>query len=49
MRRVPESELMDDDEQALAYAEADFEQPNSAFCEHVREHLSDPPERARRC
>ena len=31
MRRVPEPELMDDEAQALAYAEADFEEPNSRF------------------
>jgi SAM-dependent methyltransferase len=31
MERVPEPELMDDAAQALAYAEADFEEPNSRF------------------
>ncbi len=34
MERVPEPELMDDEAQARAYAEADFEEPNSAFMEH---------------
>lgn len=29
--RIPEPELMDEGEQARAYAEADFEEPNSAF------------------
>ncbi|MFP4147577.1 MAG: class I SAM-dependent methyltransferase [Halorhodospira sp.] len=31
MERTPEPELMDGREQALAYAEADFEEPNSQF------------------
>ena len=31
MERIPEPELMDDAAQALAYAEADFEKPNSRF------------------
>jgi SAM-dependent methyltransferase len=31
MERVPEPELMDDAAQALAYAEADFEEPNTRF------------------
>ena len=31
MRRIPEPELMDGKEQSLAYANADFEQPNSQF------------------
>jgi trans-aconitate methyltransferase len=31
MERVPEAELMDDDAQARAYAEADFEEPHSRF------------------
>ena len=33
MERVPEPELMDDAAQALAYAEADFEEPNRQFVE----------------
>lgn len=33
MKRVPEPELMDDKSQARAYAEADFEEPNSRFME----------------
>lgn len=33
MERVTEPELMDDEAQALAYAEADFEEPNSRFVE----------------
>ncbi|MDH5633477.1 MAG: class I SAM-dependent methyltransferase [Gammaproteobacteria bacterium] len=31
MRRIPEPELMNDPTQALAYAEADFVEPNTAF------------------
>jgi SAM-dependent methyltransferase len=31
MRRVPEPELMDDDAQVRAYAEADFEEPHRRF------------------
>jgi ubiquinone/menaquinone biosynthesis C-methylase UbiE len=31
MKRVPEPELMDDPEQALAYCRADFEEPHSKF------------------
>jgi ubiquinone/menaquinone biosynthesis C-methylase UbiE len=33
MERIPEPELMDDDEQARAYAQADFEAVNSGFVE----------------
>lgn len=33
MERIPEPELMDDESQAQAYAEADFEEPNSRFIE----------------
>jgi ubiquinone/menaquinone biosynthesis C-methylase UbiE len=36
MERIPEPELMDDDEQARAYAQADFEAVNSAFVEDFR-------------
>ncbi len=31
MQRIPEPELMDDEAQARAYAEADFEEPNARF------------------
>lgn len=31
MQRIPEPELMDEAEQALAYAQADFEEPNQRF------------------
>lgn len=31
MKRIPEPELMDEPDQARAYAEADFDQPNSLF------------------
>ncbi len=40
MQRVPEPELMDAPEQAHAYAEADFSEPNSLFVECVLSHLS---------
>lgn len=33
MQRIPEPELMEDEAQARAYAEADFEAPHSAFIE----------------
>ena len=36
MQRRPEPELMDDAAQALAYAEADFEQPHSQFIEQFQ-------------
>ncbi|MGE0327589.1 MAG: class I SAM-dependent methyltransferase, partial [Polyangiaceae bacterium] len=35
MQRVVEPELMDEAEQALAYAQADFSEPNAAFAELV--------------
>jgi SAM-dependent methyltransferase len=37
MRRIPEPELMDDPEQARAYAEADFSEPHNLFVELFRE------------
>jgi SAM-dependent methyltransferase len=36
MDRVPEPELMDDAEQARAYAAADFSEPHEAFVAHFR-------------
>jgi SAM-dependent methyltransferase len=39
MDRVAEPELMDDEAQALAYANADFEDANSGFCGHVHARL----------
>ena len=39
MRRRPEPELMDAAEQARAYAEADFSEPNRHFVERALEHL----------
>jgi trans-aconitate methyltransferase len=41
MKRIPEPELMDDAEQARAYAQADFSEPHQAFIEHFRERLAD--------
>lgn len=35
MKRTPEPELMDEVEQARAYAEADFSEPNQAFVERL--------------
>ncbi len=37
MERIPEPELMDDDAQARAYAEADFQTPHSRFIALFRE------------
>lgn len=37
MERIPEPELMDEDEQARAYAAADFSEPHDRFVELVRE------------
>jgi SAM-dependent methyltransferase len=36
MERIPEPELMDDPEQAEAYASADFSEPHNAFVAHFR-------------
>ncbi|TAJ25633.1 MAG: class I SAM-dependent methyltransferase [Nitrospirae bacterium] len=41
MPRVLEPELMDDPEQALAYAEADFEEENQGFVDRFREYFPD--------
>jgi len=43
MERIPEPELMDDLEQARAYAEADFDEPNTAFVELFAERCTDWP------
>lgn len=43
MNRIPETELMDDPAQALAYARADFEQPHTQFIEQFRARFSDWP------
>ena len=43
MERVPEPELMDDGEQARAYAEADFEESNSLFLALYEEVFGDAP------
>jgi ubiquinone/menaquinone biosynthesis C-methylase UbiE len=44
MERVPEPELMNEEEQARAYAEADFEAPHSAFDDLLLRHLPQLPE-----
>ena len=41
MQRVPEPELMDDPEQAMAYACADFSEPHQAFVSYFRERFPD--------
>jgi ubiquinone/menaquinone biosynthesis C-methylase UbiE len=41
MERIPEAELMDDTEQARAYAHADFSEPHQAFVEHFHRCLPD--------
>lgn len=46
MERIPEPELMDDDEQARAYSEADFETPHSEYVQHLLTHLGDRAARA---
>jgi trans-aconitate methyltransferase len=37
MQRIPEPELMTDEEQAIAYANADFEEPHNHFIELLKE------------
>lgn len=44
MERIPEPELMDDPEQALAYAKADFQDENQGFVERFREYFPDVTE-----
>lgn len=41
MRRIPEPELMDDEAQARAYAEADFSEPHQRFVALFREAFPD--------
>lgn len=41
MNRIPEPELMDEPDQARAYAEADFSEPNSLFLDLYREAFPD--------
>lgn len=45
MKRVPEPELMDDPEQAHAYALADFSEPHQAFVQHFGERFPGYPPR----
>jgi SAM-dependent methyltransferase len=47
VKRIPEPELMEDEAQALAYANADFEDANSSFCNHIRARLGALPDDAR--
>jgi ubiquinone/menaquinone biosynthesis C-methylase UbiE len=46
MKRMPEQELMNDAEQARAYAGADFEQPHSMFIDLFRETFGTVPDAA---
>lgn len=39
MQRIPEPELMTDEDQAIAYANADFEEPHSHFIELLKESI----------
>jgi 2-polyprenyl-3-methyl-5-hydroxy-6-metoxy-1,4-benzoquinol methylase len=41
MQRIPEPELMTDEEQAVAYANADFEEPHSHFIGLLKEAVGD--------
>ncbi len=41
MQRTPEPELMTDEEQAIAYANADFEEPHNHFIELLKEAIGD--------
>ncbi len=41
MKRIPEPELMTDEEQAFAYANADFEEPHNHFIELLKETVGD--------
>jgi ubiquinone/menaquinone biosynthesis C-methylase UbiE len=41
VERIPEPELMGDEAQARAYAEADFEEPHGRFIAHLRESFPD--------
>lgn len=43
MERIPEPELMNDPEQAAAYAAGDFEQPHARFVALYREHFGPRP------
>lgn len=43
MDRIPEPELMDDEAQAQAYANADFSQPHSLLMEHFTRCMPDLP------
>lgn len=40
MKRIPEPELMDDFEQAKAYAEADFSEPHQAFIDFFQQRFT---------
>jgi len=42
MKRILESELMEDEDQVKAYAEADFESPHSHFMERLRTVIDNP-------
>ena len=41
MKRIPEAELMDDVEQAKAYADADLSEAHDSFVTHFRQRFPD--------
>jgi 2-polyprenyl-3-methyl-5-hydroxy-6-metoxy-1,4-benzoquinol methylase len=41
MQRIPEPELMTDEEQVIAYANADFDEPHNHFIELLKESVGD--------
>lgn len=43
MHRIPEPDLMDDDEQARAYAQADFDAPHSLFIDLFQQYFATEP------
>ncbi len=47
MDRIPEPELMEDEIQAIAYGQADFEEPNAAYVQHLLARFPQLPPMAR--
>ena len=41
MQRIPDPELMSDEDQAMAYANADFEEPHNHFIELLKDSVAD--------
>ncbi len=42
MKRIPEPELMEEQDQVKAYAEADFTEPHNQFIDMIRQRLGNP-------